>query len=263
MSLEPITLRLQGRGGWLQPGSFLIALRAFWSVLRALDASISSEPRGSVDWEISGFKRSGPAEIVFIGHLKRPPKDILPELKKALMEGVSALAKSQGRPAIFSNHALANMRILAQERIVLDEVAIAVNGREEAVQPSMAAHIDLLTNSNYEALGSIVGRIESISVEKEPRMRVRCESTGRMLTCKLSGEEILRKAKQQLGKRSAVSGKLRYNHDDEPVRMLARGIEEWPEPDTLPNIAYMSGRISKLTRGATVGTYIASLRDDN
>jgi hypothetical protein len=44
-----------------------------------------------VEWEISGLKKSGPAAVVFIGHLRTPPKDCLLEIGKAALDGVRTL----------------------------------------------------------------------------------------------------------------------------------------------------------------------------
>ena len=49
LSLEPISLRLQGFQGWLRPGSYLVAVRAFWNLLQDLDLALSGEEKGSVD----------------------------------------------------------------------------------------------------------------------------------------------------------------------------------------------------------------------
>ena len=53
MSLDPVALKLQGRGGWLRLGTLLVAVRAFWGVLHHLDVTLSGEPRGSIEWEIN------------------------------------------------------------------------------------------------------------------------------------------------------------------------------------------------------------------
>jgi hypothetical protein len=84
LSLEPISLRLQGRQGWLRPGSYLVAVRAFWNLLQDLDVALSGEEKRSVDWEISACKRSGPAVVMLLGHLRKPPKDVVGEIRRTL-----------------------------------------------------------------------------------------------------------------------------------------------------------------------------------
>jgi len=260
MSLEPISLKLQGRGGWLRPGCLLVSVRAFWSVLRQLDATLSGEPGGSVEWEISAMKKSGPAEIVFIGHLRRPPKDYLHEIRRAALDGVHAVSHSAQRPYWFSDPALEQLKVLAEQHASMDEIAVIVDGREERLEPGAAEQIGKIAGSRYETLSSVVGTLESLSVNRGMRFRVRSEITGQRVTCRFHGAQLFGEAKQYLGQRVMVFGQLTFNSLDEPIWMRVSGLEPCEPKEALPNIAYMSGRISKLTGDLKLGEYISRLR---
>jgi len=260
VSLEPISLKLQGRGGWLRPGSLLVSVRAFWGVLRQLDATISGEPRGSVEWEISAMKRSGPAEIVFLGHLRKPPKDYLLEIRRAAIDGVHAVSHSGERPYWFSDVALEQLKVLAEQHRSMDEIAVIVDGQDERLEPGAAEQIEKIGGRRYETLSSVVGTLESISVSRGMRFRVRSEITGQRVTCRFHGPQILGDAKHYLGQRVMVFGQLTFNSLDQPILMRVSGIEACEPKEALPNIAYMSGRISKLTGDLKLGEYISRLR---
>jgi hypothetical protein len=261
VSLEPISLRLQGRAGWLRPGSLLVAVRAFWGLLHHLDLELSREPKGTVDWEISAMtKKSGPALIVFIGHLKTPPKDCLPEIRKALINGVHILSHSGERPDWFSDPALEKLKVLAEQNASMDEIAVIVGEKEERLEASMAERIARLTGHNYETLTSIVGTLESISVNRGTRLRVSSEITGQGVTCRIRSAKLFEQAKQCLGQRVMVFGRLTFNSMDQPVLMWASGMEACRPKESLPNITSMSGRISTLKGDLNLGEYIARLR---
>jgi hypothetical protein len=260
VSLEPISLRLQGRRGWLRPGSFLVAVRAFWGVLHQLDVTLSGEPKGSVEWEVSAMKKSGPAVIVFIGHLKTPPKDFLPEIRKAVIEGVHTLSHSAERPDWFSDSALERLRVVAEQHASLDEIAVIVDDRDELLEAGAVERIERLTGRRYESLTSVVGSLDSISVNRGNRIRVCSEITGRTVTCRFHSARIFEQAKECLGQRVTVFGQLTLNTHDEPVLMRVSGIEACEPKESLPNISYMSGRISRLTGDLKLGEYIARLR---
>ena len=260
MSLEPISLKLQGRGGWLRPGSLLVSLRAFWGMLRELDVTLSGESRGSVEWEISAMKKSGPAEFVFIGHLRRPPKDYLQEIRRAAIDGVHAVSRSGERPYWFSDPALEHLKVLAEQHASLDDITVAVDGNEQRLEPGAAEHIAKIAGQKYETLSSVAGVLESISVNRGMRFRVCSEITGQRVTCRFHGAQILADAKQYLGQRVIVFGQLTFNSLDEPILMRVSGIEPCEPKESLPNIAYMSGRISKLTGDLKLGDYISRLR---
>jgi hypothetical protein len=260
VSLEPISLRLQGRGGWLRPGSFLVAVRAFWGVLHHVDLTLSGEPKGSVEWEVSAMKKSGPAAIVFIGHLKTPPRDFLPEIRKAVIEGVHTLSQTGERPEHFSDSALDRLRVVAEQHVSMDEIAVIVDERVELLDASAIARIERLTERSYESLTSVVGTLDSISVNRGNRIRVCSEITGRPVTCQFHSASIFEQAKQCLGLRVMVFGQLTLNSVDEPVLMRVSGIEACDPKESLPNISYMSGRISRLTGDLKLGEYITRLR---
>ena len=243
MSLEPISLRLQGREGWLRPGSYLVAVRAFWSLLQNLDIALSGEEHGSVDWEIGACKRSGPAVVVFLGHLRKPPKDVVGEIRRTLLNGIRKLAASDERPHGFTDTALAELRALAEQRALMDEIAIVIDETEELVQWSFIERIERMTHNAYEALSSVVGTLESVSVGKNDRFTVRSDVTGRPVMCRFKRKQFTDEAKENLGKRVIVSGNLKSNYLGEPMLMRVSEIQSCPEEQNLPNIPRMSGRI--------------------
>jgi hypothetical protein len=246
LSLEPISLRLQGRQGWLRPGSYLVAVHAFWNLLRDLDVALSGEEKGSVDWEISACKRSGPAVVVFLGHLRKPPKDVVSEIRRTLFNGIRKLATSDERPHGFTDTALEQLRALAEQRARMDEIGVVIDETEEPVQWSLIERIERMTHNDYEALSSVVGTLESISVGKNGRFSVRSEITRRPVMCRFKKDQFIALAKENLGKRVVVSGNLKSNYLGEPILMCVSGLEPCPNEQDLPNIPRMSGRIPML-----------------
>jgi hypothetical protein len=245
----------------MRPGSYLVAVRAFWGLLNDLDIALSSESKGTVDWEIGACKRSGPAEVIFIGHLRRPPKDVVAEIRRTLLNGIRKLTVSEERPRGFTDSALEQLKVLAQQRASMDEIAIVVDETEEAVHTSLIQRIERLTHNDYEALSSVVGTIESISVSPNNRFRVRSEITGHPVMCRFKRKEFIEEAKQHLGKRVTVFGNLKCNYLGEPTQMRVTGIEACASEADLPNIPRMSGRIPMPTGKSTVRDYISGVRD--
>lgn len=261
LSLEPISLRLQGREGWMRPGSYLVAVRAFWGLLRDLDIALCGDSEGSIDWEIGACKRSGPAVVVFIGHLRKPPKDVVAEIRRTLLNGIRKLASSEERPRGYTDSALEQLKVLAQQRVNMDEIAIGVEEAEEIVHTSLIQRIERLTRNDYEALSSVVGVIESISVDRNNRFRVRSEITGHPVICRFKRQEFIAQAKQYLGKRVTVFGNLKCNYLGEPTQMRVTGIEACATEADLPNIPRMSGRIPMPAGKTAVRDCISGVRD--
>jgi hypothetical protein len=243
LSLEPISLRLQGRHGWLRPGSYLVAVRAFWNLLQNLDITLSGEAKGSIDWEISACKRSGPAVVIFLGHLRKPPKDVVCEIRRTLFNGIRKLSASDERPHGFTDTALQELKALAEQRALMDEIAVIVDEKEELIQWSLIERIERMTHNDFEALSSVLGTLESISVGRNGRFSVRSEITGRPVMCRFKRDQFTAQARENLGRRVVVFGNLKSNYLGEPMHMRVSGIEPCPDEQDLPNIPRMSGRI--------------------
>jgi len=207
---------------------------------------LSGEEKGSVDWEIGACKRSGPAVVVFLGHLRKPPKDVVGEIRRTLLNGLRKLAVSDERPHGFNDTALGELKALAEQRALMDEIAIVIDETEELVQWSFAERIERMTHNDYEALSSVVGMLESVSVGKSSRFTVRSEVTGHPVTCRYKRDEFTEPAKDSLGRRVVVSGNLKCNYLGQPMVMRVSGIEPCPTEESLPNIPRMSGRIPML-----------------
>jgi hypothetical protein len=260
LSLEPILLRMQGREGWLRPGSYLVAVRTFWSLLQNLDVALSREPQGSVDWEISACKRSGPAEVVFIGHLRKPPKDVVGEVRRTLLNGIRKLSSLDERPHGFTDAALEQLKALAEQRASMDEIAIVVDGAEAIVEWSFIERIERMTHNDYEAISSVVGTLESIAVSRNSRFSVRSDITGHPVMCRFRRDQFTEQAKEFLGKRVVVFGNLKSNCLGEPTLMRVAGIEACPNEEALPNIPRMSGRIPAPAARPANRNYISGAR---
>ena len=199
MSLEPISLRLQGRHGWLRPGSYLVAVRAFWNLLQDLDVALSGEAKGSVDWEISACKRSGPAVVIFLGHLRSRPRTWCGEIRRTLFNGIRKLSASDERPHGFTDTALQELRALAEQRALMDEIAVIVDEKEELIQWSFIERIERMTHNDFEALSSVAGTLESISVGKNGRFSVRSEITGRPVMCRFKRDQFTGSGQREFG----------------------------------------------------------------
>jgi hypothetical protein len=212
-------------------------------LLQNLDIALSGEAKGSVDWEISACKRSGPAVVIFLGHLRKPPKDVVCEIRRTLLNGIRKLSATDERPHGFTDSALQELKALAEQRALADEIAVIVDEKEELIQWSFIERIERMTHNDFEALSSVVGILESIAVGKTGRFSVRSEITGRPVMCRFKRDQFTGHAKENLGKRVVVFGNLKSNYLGEPMHMRVSGIEPCPDEQNLPNIPRMSGRI--------------------
>jgi hypothetical protein len=58
------------------------------------------------------------------------------------------------------------LKALAEQRALMDEIAVIVDEKEELIQWSFIERIERMTHNDFEALSSVLGTLESISVGK-------------------------------------------------------------------------------------------------
>ena len=119
-----------------------------------------------------------------------PSKDVVCEIRRTLFNGIRKLSTSDERPHGFTDPALQELRALAEQRALMDEIAVIVDEKEELIQWSFIERIERMTHNDFEALSSVVGTLESISVGKNGRFSVRSEITGRPVMCRFKRDQF-------------------------------------------------------------------------
>jgi hypothetical protein len=261
---DSITLTLAGGGSQkrLRAKAFVSAVQAFFGLLQDLDAAISEDPRGTLDWEISGLIMRSPAQITYAGHSILKGVDFASDVGLHCVRGVSALASGAERDRYYSERALYRIRRLAALRRRELSIVRIVSGADEAsIVPQTLDNIDALVKGSEEAEGSVLGSLDAISVHRANEFRVWEETSGRPITCHFP-DELLEIAKSNLKKRVLVFGTLRISRLGQIVSIGAVGIEALPTADELPSIKQMSGLIEDLTLGLPLSEYMRILRED-
>jgi hypothetical protein len=254
----PIYLEITAQKNKLTPSVFIATVRSFWSVLQNVDAAVSNDPRGSVEWEIGSISKQSPAVLEFRGR-SIPLQDNTETIALTIIGGIDLLAERK-RPPRFSDRALEKTRLFAMQSKNTDQLRVYSDHREAVVRPQVAAAIDEFLGSRYESLGSVVGSLDSITVHRGSEFRVWSEATGKAVTCRFS-EAMLEEVKSKLGERVLAYGDVNYNQLGDPRFINVDGIESYPSETSLPSIEKMSGRVAGIVDGLSIGDYMTYLRD--
>lgn len=259
---DTISLRLGGYGELFPAWAFAQALNAFLGLLEDLDATLSRNRQGTVDWEIVALSKSSPARIGFVGRPRPKKQDISRDIGTECVQGVRLLGEKAERVRTYSDAALYKTQRLAHLREKqFSMIDIQTPSDEARVTLEVSQNIDVLTRGTEEEEASIVGNLDSITVHKGNEFRVWDERTKKAVRC-IFPQQLLEQAKHSLGKRVMVVGISRINRLGQVVRVDAANIETYPSDAELPTIKQMSGSIHNITSGMPLRDYIKQLRDD-
>jgi hypothetical protein len=259
---DTVVLTLAGYGDVIPARAFVQALTSFLGLLQDLDASVSGNKQGSVEWEISLLSKNSPARIGYRGHAHHGDHDRAREVGLECVRGIQLLADRPERSERYSDAALGRTLKLARFRQkTFSEIDVNSDNEQARVTLEVYENIDALTRSAREEEASLVGSLDSITVHKGNEFRVWDERNEKPVRCFFS-DALLEKAKAYLGQRVMVVGKSRINRLGNIVSVDAKDIESYTADEGLPTIEQMSGSVKNITGGMSIRDYIKVIRDD-
>ena len=220
---------------------FVSKLQTFLGFLQDFDSVLSDSPSGSMKWELSALRKASPPIVGVTPVPERTPR--MPDAALLKMKRLAVGAKRLGPSAVY------------------------VNGdgrarREEQITEATLKHVRELTDPKYEAYGSIVGKLESLSVHKGHEFRVWDQNTGKPVVCRFKPDRI-NQVKEMLPATVIVSGVVHSNSAGTPISL---DLEELEMKDTdraaLPTIQEMSGLVDDFTAGRTLKQYLEDMADE-
>ena len=260
-----ITFRI-GFGETANPGNIIKSLDFSYSILRELDASITGETRGGIEWSIDEISKQSPLKFAFVGGSRAAaPDNLFGRVQDALINGINALSEESDdpqRPLHYTDKLLNYLLKLwdLRRKGEIGEIQVYTSTTDCAFITAVVSRAaKLLTSPAFESKGSIVGSLDSITVHRSHEFSVWDEFSGRAVTCKFS-KEMLDLVKSRLKSRVLVHGTIKRNAQSRPVSIEVEGIEVQPGASELPTIEEMSGLVDDLTEGSTLKDYLEEIR---
>lgn len=201
------------------------SLEAFYGFVDEVASEVSNT-RKPIRWIVSVKK--GSIVLVNTPEYIEPLSPIITEkIFNSIDEGVTALEKKAERPAYFSDRALERLQDLASLVYArgngLERIRIKVDNDKHILTQHVVANVESILGVYSRALGSIEGRLETISERGRRRMVVYDSLTDKAIQCDIT-EDLMPEAIKAFGKRVNVFGMISYDENGTTKRIRVEEI---------------------------------------
>lgn len=236
---QELTLTIGGQR--ITAERFLKAVSSFVGLINDVSEAVTAE-HGAFRWVVS--VESGSAVVHFRPEANRAAASLAPAAIKAVNEGLALLERRPERPRFWSDSALRRAKDLAEvidaAEGALDRVSVKVNHRARDVTRNTSAHVDALFGSDYKSLGTIEGRLRTVTEAGGLHFVVQDPVTHNNVRCYFREDEA-DNYMTAWRKRVAVYGEIRYRKDGEPVSISVQEFRVLREAHELPKARDVKG----------------------
>lgn len=240
-------LPFQFAGRRLTVADLLEATSRVLSILREVDARTTGARQGSLDWVIREM-RSGSAIIEVQAEPKGEDTPIwaASAVVRRFRQGMRQVIETGERPEAFSEYAMRRVyeltALLSENGI--ESLRIGPDGDSVVLQPGMRKALRDTLEGRYRAIGSIEGRIDSLSAHEEPYFcTVYTLLSGEPVRCYFASA-LLDTVYEHFRARVVVRGTLNTRADGEVTSMRLVSVDRMPDDDTLPTVDEIIGILS-------------------
>ena len=246
-------------------GSLVQTMSDVKGLLWDFDAAISRDPRGTLEWEVAVLEKKSPVLLGVIPRVaKRPHVPVasgFPErIEQTVMDSTARLSLNAERTPVVSDSAMERYKKLAQRSKRIGEITVYTDQQRAPINETTLSHINQLTGTKSKSTGSILGKLDTISVHRANEIRVWDDNTNRPVTCRYP-DALEETIKSLLRERVLVSGVVSYNELGRAIAVDVARVDPYAKSDQLPTIEQVSGLIDDLTDGHTLAEYLEHLRD--
>ncbi len=234
-----MTLKIDGQR--ITADRFLKAVSSFVALINDVSDTVTQE-RGAFRWLIS--VESGSAVVHFRPEPRHADAALVSSSLKAINDGFKTLQKRAERPRYWSDNALRKAKDLAEvldiDTGALDHVSVKADSIPISITRKVSANVDELIGSEYKSLGTVEGRLRTMTEAGGLHFVVQDAVTHNNIRCFFEDEndEIYIRA---FRKRVAVYGEIRYRKDGEPISISVQKFRVLKESHELPSVKEMRG----------------------
>lgn len=267
---------VEGAPGTIALRSFLSALDDARAVIEGVDVAIMHLATPMIEWYVEDLHMSSLAATL-VGKPRRSPAalEYTPQLGHQIATTfVEGLRTVEMRPIVPPSFPEQSMRRLKQlgnvmgrngakgfRAVKLESGGELVSARVEARLTRQAAiNAKEALSPRYTADGSVVGRLDVISVHKGQQFTIYDEIDRRPVKGSFS-EALLGNVKEALSRRVIATGIIRRNGAGQMISILVETLEILPADHQLPTVGDLVGSDPDFTNGLPADVWVRKVRD--
>lgn len=236
---DSLSLKLSGER--ITAERFLKSVSSFFGLIAEVSDAVAGQ-RGAVQWIVSA--RPGSVIVEFKPLPVKVDTDVVSASVRAVREGFGLLARKPERPRYWSDVALRRAKELAEAIEPtgggLDALRIDGDAHGVEVTRKMSEHVQTLIGVELRALGSIEGRLRTVSEGGGLHFVVQDAVTHNQVRCYIR-EEDTEKILEAFRKRMVVYGEITYRQDRQPANIRVERFRVLRDKHELPSADEVRG----------------------
>lgn len=262
-SIDPasrLILQVEAAHATVPLRSLLDMLGSVLALIRELDSAITGDSRGTMEWVVVDLHASDLTAVIEQRPRRGPAHGSGGQVARLLAGGFGQLQDGGTIPPYFSDVSLHRVesitsKLPAAGAFSVTAAAARTTGRVDVKVRERVRH---LLAPTYTAIGSVMGRLEMISVHRGQRFTIYEQRTGRAVRCS-PGSVGFELVKESLGALVLASGEIRRNASGDPLTLSVDSIERWPST-RIPSLDELYGSDPAFTGDLTIDERVAEVR---
>ena len=196
----------------------------------------------AVDWSVS--LKGGSVKLLNKPESKKIDQARLMFILNVIDNGIEIIKTQKKRPPFFTDRSLEIIQDLAiiprKEPEGINNIQLIIQNKKYDLDHKISENIETIMEYKYKALGSIEGKLETISERRGLKFIVYDSLTDRPIRC-IFDDELLSEITNAFGKRVYVYGIVYYVKSGIPQTIRVKELKIFPEEHELPSPSEIYG----------------------
>jgi len=224
---DRLTITLTGEEEFIEVAPFLSVVENTVAILREIDIAISDTHKMMTDWRIGAVSLNSPLAFTVVADSRANQVQMGRQILDVCLSGFRQIeAGTKCTPAYFTEEALERAKkVVSTLNNGIARIAISTPwGKPFVASQHMAATIDKLLPKEHDELGTLEGKLETLSVHGNLSFAIWDVMTGARIECRFP-ENMLAEAHEAFTHRVAVYGKVRYSRTGKPKTISVQELK--------------------------------------